>query len=100
MLELTRQFASCLRASGARVSTAEVLDVLRQLPLIDPLCEVQFRAALKANFSKSVREDALFNRVYDLFFHQMRLDADLGAQTPDRVAAADRIAQEIGRAHV
>ncbi len=95
MLELTRQFASCLRASGARVSTAEVLDVLRQLPLIDPLCEVQFRAALKANFSKSVREDALFNRVYDLFFHQMRLDADLGAQTPDRVAAADRIAQAL-----
>ncbi len=93
MLELTRQFASCLRASGMRVSTAEVLDALKQLRLIDPLNERQFRAALKANFAKSVKEDALFERVYDLFFHQMRLDAHLGVQTPERAAAAARAAE-------
>ncbi|MDD5169529.1 MAG: VWA domain-containing protein [Syntrophales bacterium] len=75
MVNLIQQFVSCCRASGLRVSTSEVLDCLEQLRLIDMTNEPQFRAALRANFAKSMRETAHFDRLYHLFFHEMRVDA-------------------------
>jgi uncharacterized protein with von Willebrand factor type A (vWA) domain len=77
MVKLTQQFVSCLRAAGLRVSTSEVLDCLNHLRLINLASEAQFSAALRANFAKSYRERALFNRLYHLFFHEMR------SETPD-----------------
>lgn len=74
MVKMIQQFVSCCRASGLRVSTSEVLDSLRHLELIDPTDESQFRAALRANFAKSLKDMRQFDRLYHLFFHEMRLD--------------------------
>lgn len=57
-----------------RVSTAEVLDSLQQMRLIDPTDELQFRSLLRANFAKSTRDIPHFDRLYHLFFHEMRMD--------------------------
>ncbi len=74
MVNLISQFVSCCRAAGLRVSTSEVLDGLNQLQLIDPTDETQFRALLRANFAKSLRDMQHFDRLYHLFFHEMRMD--------------------------
>lgn len=76
MVKLIGQFVSCCRAAGLRVSTSEVLDSLQQLELIDPTDELQFRALLRANFAKSLRELQHFERLYHLFFHEMRVNVD------------------------
>ena len=75
MVSLVHQFVSCCRSAGLRVSTAEVLDCLTQLRLIEITNEIEFRAALRANFAKSIREVNHFDRLYHLFFHEMRTDA-------------------------
>ncbi len=75
MVKMIQQFVSCCRAAGLRISTSEVLDSLRQLKLINPADEGQFRALLRANFAKSLREMQHFDRLYHLFFHEMRVDA-------------------------
>jgi uncharacterized protein with von Willebrand factor type A (vWA) domain len=74
MVKLIQQFVSCCRAAGLRVSTSEVLDSLHQLQRIDPTDELQFRALLRANFAKSMREIRHFDRLYHLFFHEMRVN--------------------------
>lgn len=74
MVHLISQFVACCRAAGLRVSTSEVLDCLAQLQLIDPTDEIQFRAGLRANFAKSLRDMQHFDRLYHLFFHEMRMD--------------------------
>ncbi len=84
MVKLIQQFASCCRASGLRISTAEVLDSFRQMELIDPTDELQFRALLRANFAKSVREIPHFDRLYRLFFHEMRVNAGDMRQAADQ----------------
>jgi hypothetical protein len=76
MVKLIGQFVSCCRAAGLRVSTSEVLDSLKQLQLIDPTDELQFRALLRSNFAKSLRELHHFERLYHLFFHEMRVNVD------------------------
>ena len=75
MVNLVLKFISSCRASGMRISTSEVLDCLRHLERIDCTCEPEFRAALRANFAKSIRELNHFNHLYHLFFHELRLDA-------------------------
>jgi hypothetical protein len=74
MVKLIQQFVSCCRAAGMRVSTSEVLDSLNQLQLINPTDEQQFRSLLRANFAKSMRDVQHFDRLYYLFFHEMRMD--------------------------
>jgi len=74
MVKLIQQFASCCRAAGLRISTSEVLDSLNQLQLINPTEEQQFRSLLRANFAKSMRDVQHFDRLYYLFFHEMRMD--------------------------
>ena len=74
MVKLIQQFVSCCRAAGLRISTAEILDCLNQLRLIEVTNELEFRATLRANFAKSMREVNHFDRLYHLFFHEMRVD--------------------------
>lgn len=88
MESLILEFVSCCRADGMRISTAEVLDCLSQLDLAGPLNETVFRIVLAANFAKSRREQAAFNRLYHLFFHGMKknpapLKASAGDPDPD-----------------
>ena len=77
MLNSVLKFVSCSRVAGLRVSTAEVLDCLAQLELVDVLDESQFAAVLRANFAKSRREQAKFDHLYHLFFHELRQDAGI-----------------------
>lgn len=74
MVTLIQQFVSCCRAAGMRVSTSEVLDSLNQMQLINPTDEHQFRSLLRSNFAKSIRDVQHFDRLYHLFFHEMRMD--------------------------
>ena len=85
MVKLIGQFVSCCRAAGLRVSTSEVLDTLKQLELIDPTDELQFKALLRANFAKSLRELKHFERLYHLFFHEMRINAEDMQQAADKI---------------
>jgi len=72
MVNLVLKFVSACRASGLRVSTAEILDAVRQFELIDFLDENQFRGTLRANLAKSRREQKHFDELYALFFHDMQ----------------------------
>jgi len=77
MVNLILKFVSCSRAAGLRISTSEVLDCFDQLSMIDFLDEPQFAAVLRANFAKSRREQFHFNRLYDLFFHELRQEHNI-----------------------
>jgi uncharacterized protein with von Willebrand factor type A (vWA) domain len=66
------EFAACCRANAMRVSTAEVLDCLSQLDLMSDWDETIFHTVLCTNFSKSRREQAEFERLYRLFFKEMK----------------------------
>ncbi|MCE5210013.1 MAG: VWA domain-containing protein [Deltaproteobacteria bacterium] len=74
MVKLIQQFVACCRAAGMRVSTSEVLDSLNQMQLIDPTDEQQFRSLLRSNFAKSMKDIQHFDRLYHLFFHEMRME--------------------------
>jgi len=79
---LLLKFVSISRAAGLRVSTSEVLDCLNQLKLVDLLDEPQFAAVLRANFAKSRREQFHFDRLYDLFFHELRQESNIAHADP------------------
>ena len=66
-----------------RISTSEVLDSLHQMKLINPVDEQQFRSMLRSNFAKSMREVQHFDRLYHLFFHEMRIDTSDIRQAAD-----------------
>lgn len=95
MVNLLLKFVSISRAAGLRISTSEVLDCLRQIKLVDPLDEPQFAAVLRANFAKNRREQYHFNRLYDLFFHELRQESNITFADPldrhvqDTLAALD-----------
>ena len=90
MVDLILKFVSCSRVAGLRISTSEVLDCLKQLKLVDILDEPQFSAVLRANFAKSRREQVHFDRLYDLFFHELRQESG--------IAHADPLSEEIQNA--
>jgi len=82
MLNLILKFVSSSRAAGLRISTSEVLDCLDHLNSVDMLDEPQFAAVLRANFAKSRREQNHFNRLYDLFFHELRQEPNISQADP------------------
>jgi len=82
MVPLLLRFVGGARAAGLRISTAEVLDCLRHLGFVDLLEEAQFKSVLQANFAKSRREQAHFERLYRLFFHELRQDPSI-ARSPE-----------------
>ena len=82
MVNLILKFTACARAAGLRVSTSEVLDCLNQLKLADVVAEPQFAAVLRANFAKSRREQFHFDRLYHLFFHELRQDGSIVQSDP------------------
>ena len=82
MVKLVLKFADAARLAGLRVSTSEVLDCLEQIELIDVLDEPRFAAVLRANFAKSRREQAHFDRLYRLFFHELRQDERIARSGP------------------
>ncbi|MGD1968121.1 MAG: VWA domain-containing protein [Desulfobacterales bacterium] len=71
------KFVGIARTAGLRVSTSEVLDCLNQMKLVDITEEPQFAAVLRANFAKSRREQRHFDRLYQMFFHELRLDTSI-----------------------
>ncbi len=87
MVNVLLKFVSLSRAAGLRVSTSEVLDCFEQLKLIDILDEPQFEAVLRANFAKSRREQFHFDRLYHLFFHELRQE--------DAIVQGDPLADQV-----
>lgn len=83
MVKLTLRFVSCCRAADLRISTAEVLDCVSQLDLINPLDEEEFKLVLKSNFAKSRREQSRFEQMYHLFFHEMQRDLSRVTHDPE-----------------
>lgn len=82
MVKAILRFVACCRTAGYRVSTSEVLDCISQLELVDLLNENEFRAVLRANFAKSRREQAHFDQLYHLFFHELRQDISIDEADP------------------
>lgn len=82
MLNLILKFVSCSRAAGLRISTSEVLDCFEQLNIVDFLDEPQFAAVLRANFAKSRGEQSHFDRLYHLFFHELRQESNITRADP------------------
>ena len=82
MINIVLKFVSCCRVAGHRISTSEVLDCLDQLKLVDIVDEKQFAAVLRANFAKSRREQFHFDRLYDLFFHELRQEPSISHGDP------------------
>jgi len=82
MVDLILKFVSISRVAGLRISTSEVLDCLNQLKLVDILNEPQFAAVLRANFAKSRREQFHFDRLYELFFHELRQESNIAHADP------------------
>ena len=76
MVPLILNFVGCARAAGLRVSTGEVLDCLKLAGRIDLLDEDQFHALLRANMAKSRLEQERFDRIYHLFFHELRREIE------------------------
>ena len=90
MLNLVLKFTAACREANLRVSTAELIDCTSQLELIDVLDENQFKATLRTNFAKSRREQKSFDRLYHLFFHEMRQDLAVDPEHPeDGILSAD-----------
>jgi len=94
MVPMLLRFVAGARAAGLRVSTAEVLDCLQHLERIDPLDATQFKSVLQANFAKSRREQAHFERLFRLFFHELRQDPSI-ARSPELAAAIRSIFQSL-----
>jgi len=66
------KFAACCRESEFFVSTAEVLDTVKQLSLVAVLDERTFKTVLGANFVKTQRDWPQFETLYNLFFHDLQ----------------------------
>ncbi len=61
-------FAGLLRSEGLPVGTAEMIDVLKALEIIDLSSREQFKATLQATMVKSRRDQAVFSKVFDHYF--------------------------------
>ena len=61
-------FAGLLRSEGLPVGTAEMIDTLKALEIIDLSSREQFKATLQATMVKSRRDQAVFSKVFDHFF--------------------------------
>lgn len=83
MVNMMLRFVSCCRAADLRVSTAEVLDCVEQLNLVNTLEEEEFRLVLRSNFAKSRREQSRFDQMYHLFFHEMQSDLSSVSHDPE-----------------
>ncbi|MGD8344808.1 MAG: hypothetical protein PVH53_14505, partial [Desulfobacterales bacterium] len=82
MVNLVLKFVGIARSAGLRIATSEVLDCLNQMQLVDIAEEPQFAAVLRANFAKSRREQRHFDRLYQMFFHELRQDASIVNSEP------------------
>lgn len=77
MLDLIGKFVNAARISGLRISTSEVLDCVDQVKYVDPLDEIEFRTLLRSNFAKSRRDQAKFDQLYHLFFHELQVQENI-----------------------
>lgn len=59
-----------------RVSTAEILAAVQCLEVLDLSDEDSFRAALRANFVKERKDRDRFEKIYELYFHTLRIGVD------------------------
>jgi len=61
-------FIQILRQLGVRISTAETIDAVDSLTIIDNFDQDEFRAALKSTLVKHAEDQTAFNQAFNLFF--------------------------------
>lgn len=61
-------FVQILRQLGVRISTAETIDAVDSLTMIDSFDQHEFCAALKGTLIKHAEDQAAFNQAFTLFF--------------------------------
>ncbi len=61
-------FIQILRQLGVRISTAETIDAVDSLTVIDSFDQAEFKAALKSTLIKHAEDQAAFNHAFNLFF--------------------------------
>ncbi len=93
LLDTVLRFAACCRSSGLRISTAEILDTVNQLRLIDPGDENTFKTLLGANFVKTRRDRPRFETLYQLFFHDVQADPVTGKEKSADIEARNTAAE-------
>ena len=89
MVNLTLRFVKCCRSADLRISTAEVLDCVTQLSMINPANEDEFKLVLRSNFAKSRMEQSRFDQLYHLFFHEMKSDLSEAMNNPEAAKFQD-----------
>lgn len=62
------KFIQVLRHLGIRVSSAETVDAINALTMVDIVIRPQVKAALRATLVKDPDEQFIFDRAFDLFF--------------------------------
>jgi uncharacterized protein with von Willebrand factor type A (vWA) domain len=78
-----------------RISTAEVLDCLHQLEVVDICDEPGFNIVLRANFAKSRREQAQFDQLYHLFFHEMMSGLQSDESLPEETLQLSDLVRQV-----
>lgn len=68
MLDLVLEFVRLLRIAGLRVGLTETQDALQALLMLNGQLD-SMRTVLKATLMKRQADEAIFDRVFDLFFH-------------------------------
>jgi len=106
MIEALGRFAEQLRREGVDVSPAELIDAAQALEAAGVEDRDRFRAALRTTLAKTVRQVAVFDRVFESFFAaparaggKRRRWSGGGAQgeAPRPAGRADVVARERGR---
>lgn len=109
MLARVEEFAHLLRQSGVRISTAEVLDAVTALRAVGIARPARVRAALATTLVKNAGDRAIFDELYELYFHRYEQFLGAGAESPGAALAqaagappeqAEDLAREITAAAV
>ena len=82
-----------------RVSTSEVLDVVRQMGLIDLTDPEQFRILLRTNLAKSRQDQGKFDQLFHLYFHELQTAESLsrhGDTSEQAQAVLDMLREQAG----
>src|SRR3990172_518446 len=92
MDERILEFVGDLRKAEIRVSTTEALDALQAAAEVGLADRDGFRAALAATLVKEARDLPAFDRLFDLYFFDLKA---LGAETARALPRKDPWAREL-----
>ncbi len=90
-LDLFLEFTHLLRIAGLRVGLTETEDAMRAIPLAP--APPQWRTALKATLVKRKRDEAIFDRVFDLYFGAWADSKNFLSNEKDQFSATEELSK-------